>query len=106
MLDVDETSRFHLLYVDVRDVGAHGSAHFARGFAEELAPAEEVGVGGGAIGGFDREAVVLEFEPAAGFEVSEETESVRAGWWLGLSVEDVLVSLPEEIGPVRETACH
>ena len=52
-------------------VGAHGAAEDFGGFAEEFAPVHEVGVGGSAVGGFDGEAVVLQFEPAARFEVAE-----------------------------------
>lgn len=70
LLDVDEARLLHPREVEVGAVGAHGPAELAGRFAQELAPAEEVGVVGRAVGGFDREAVVLEFEPAAGFEVS------------------------------------
>ena len=69
-LDVDEAGLGHPGAVEVGTVGAHGAAELARRFAEELAPAQEVGVVGCAVGGFDGEAVVLQFEPATGFEVS------------------------------------
>ena len=70
MLDVDEARVVHPLDVVFAGVGAEGAAEFHRGFAEEFAPAQEVGVEVGTVGGFDGEAVVLDFEPAAGLEVS------------------------------------
>jgi hypothetical protein len=70
LLHVDEARFAHHLGVFVADVGAHGAPHFATGFAEEFAPFVDVGVEVRAIGGADGEAVVLEFEPAAGFEVA------------------------------------
>jgi len=70
LLDVDEAGFFHPRHVPVAHVRAHGSAELARRFAEELAPAQEVGAEVRVVSGFDREAVVLDFEPAAWFEVS------------------------------------
>ena len=72
LLDINEASVVHPLHVVFAGVGAEGSAEFRGGFAEQLAPTEEVGVQVCAVGGFDGEAVVLDFEPAAGLEVSGE----------------------------------
>lgn len=70
LLHVDETRFAHHFFVFIADVAAHGAAHFAPGFAEEFAPFVDVGAEVGAVGGADGEAVVLQFEPAAGFEVA------------------------------------
>ena len=68
--DVHEPRRCHLLGVVVCAVAAEGSTEGERGGAEELAPAEHVGPFVCAVEGSDWEAVVLDFEIAAGFEVS------------------------------------
>lgn len=49
LLHVDETRFSHHFFVFVADVGAHGAAHFAAGFAEEFAPFVDVGAKVGAV---------------------------------------------------------
>lgn len=70
-LDVDEARRRHLRRVVVGGVAAHGPPERAGRKAEELAPEQDVGAVGGVVGGFDGQAVVLQLEPAAWFQVSE-----------------------------------
>jgi len=103
LLDLDEAGVRHPGEVVVGAVAAHGAAEGARGFAEELAPAHEVGAVGCAVRALNGEAVVLDFEPAAGFEVSGGVvlASARLGGWYCL-----LVCLAEEGRPVGEAAGH
>lgn len=70
LLHVDEARGLHPGDVVVADVGAHGAAHLAARFAEQRAPFVDVGAGVRAVFGAHGEPVVLEFEPAAGFEVA------------------------------------
>jgi hypothetical protein len=80
LLHVHEARFAHQIGVFVADVGAHGAPHFAAGFAEEFAPFVDVGVEVRAVGGADGEAVVLQFEPAAGLEVAVKFVSQRTYW--------------------------
>ena len=70
--DVDKSRICHPREIVVGAIASHGTAESARGFAEEFAPLHQVGVRGCAVRGLNGEAIVLEFEPAAGFEVAAE----------------------------------
>jgi len=61
LLDINETSFLHLLNIVIANIGAHRPAELHGCFAQQFAPAGEVGTDVCAVCGFDGEAVVLDF---------------------------------------------
>jgi hypothetical protein len=101
LLDVDEACFAHHVLVSVADIVAHGSARFATGFTQQLAPSVDVGADVCAIRRADWQSVVLQLEPSARFEVPVRDVSQDDA---RRCVRYSLVSLPEEFGPILEAA--
>lgn len=78
-LDVDEARGLHVGREILRGVAAEWTAEFERGLAEELAPFVDGGAEVGVVGGAHGEAVVLQFEPTAGLEVSVGGREMSVG---------------------------